>query len=165
MSASRRFIIRQAVASDRARIGVLWRELMTLHSELDSRFRIMPDGEQRYVRHIHERIRTRDSRVFVAQDVQTRQIVGYILGELQTRPPIAMPGIYGFISDICVQQDWRGEGVGQALFEEMREWLRTRKALFIELYVSEANPDSNAFWNKMGFNPFLKLMHLDLEKY
>lgn len=157
-----RFQIRDARGPDRDEIGRLWRELMTFHHALDPRFTIAPDAQQRYVRHVQEMIRTRDGRVLVATDTATGELVGYLIGELQQRPPIALPGLYGFISDMYVSEAWRREGVGKALFSEMRRWFLDRKATAIELYVAQANPNALAFWQAMGLEPFLTLFHLDL---
>lgn len=156
------FRIRDARGRDREAIGALWQELMAHHQALDRRFTIAPEGEKKYMRHAVDMMRSSNARVLVAENIETEEIVAYIMGELQARPPIALPGTYGFISDICVLEAWRGLGVGRALYEEMRQWFVARKAIAIELYTSETNPAALAFWAEMGLKPFLKLLHLDL---
>ena len=156
------FRIRDARGRDREAIGALWRELMQHHQSLDSRFTTAPDGEKKYIRHAMDMMRSNNARVLVAENIETEEIVAYIMGELQVRPPIALPGTYGFISDICVLESWRHQGVGRALFEEMQRWFIARKAIAIELYISEVNPAALGFWEEMGLRPFLKLLHLDL---
>jgi ribosomal protein S18 acetylase RimI-like enzyme len=156
------FTIREARASDRVRIGVLWRELMTAHRALDKRFVIAADGQEKYARHVHEMIRSRDARVLVAQPGEGGEPIGYLLGEIQMRAPIAMPGAYGFVSDVYVVESWRHRGVGTALVVEACRWFAARKAVSVELYVADANPSAHAFWRSMGFEPFLRLMHLEL---
>lgn len=155
------FVVREARMADRYAIGALWRELMTMHRQLDPRFVIAPEGEERYVRHVHEMMRIRNARVLVAESIELKTPVGYLLGELQSRPPMALPGLYGFVSDIYVTEAWRRNGVGRALVEEMANWFRQRKTTAIELYVAEANPAALAFWEAMGLHPFLRLMHKD----
>ena len=156
------FRIRDARRPDCEAIGVLWAELMAHHRKLDGRFAVPSDGQQRYVRHLQEMIRSRDARVLVAEEVATGALVGYLMGELQTRPVTALPGLYGFISDACVTEGWRHHGVGRALFTEIRRWFVDRKARAVELYAAEHNPAALAFWEAMGLEPFLKLMHLEL---
>src|SRR5437868_8065079 len=101
------FRVREARGGDRESIGTLWRDLMEHHQSLDPRFTIAPDGEKKYVRHVVEMIRTTNARVIVAESIDSGEIIAFIMGELQPRPPIALPGLYGFISDICVHQTWR----------------------------------------------------------
>jgi GNAT superfamily N-acetyltransferase len=156
------FIVRDARLADRECIGMLWRELMRYHHSLDPRFVTAPDATARYVRHIQELMRGRNSRVLVACDSATGGVVGYIVGELQERPPMTRVGMYGFVSDIFVREEWRRHGAGQALFEELRRWFKDRKATAIELYAASANPNAVEFWTSMGLTPFLTLMHLDL---
>ena len=156
------FRIRDARGGDREAVGALWLELMAYHRALDPRFTIAPDGEQRYIRHAVDMMRSRDGRVLVAESIDGGRVVGYIMGEIQVRPPIALPGRYGFISDICVEAAWRRQGVGRALFEEMYRWFVARKASAIELYIAVANPAATRFWEAMGLSPFLTLLHRDL---
>ena len=150
--------IRDARGPDREAIVAMWRELMAHHRAQDSRFLVAPDGERRYSRHIQEMMRSRDARVLVAETVERSPICGYLVVELQERPPMAMPGVYGFLSDIYVLESARRQGVGRLLFAEAQRWLTVRKAVAIELYVAEANPAAAAFWQALGFDPFLKLM-------
>jgi len=154
--------VREARGGDRDAIGKLWRELMEHHRSLDSRFTVAPDGEKKYVRHVAEMIRTKNARVLVAEDIASGEIIAYVMGELQSRPPIALPGLYGFISDICVQEAWRKQGIGREMYQDLRRWFVTRKAIAVELYIAEANPAAQQFWSEMGLQPFLKLLHEDL---
>jgi len=156
------FRVREARVSDRHTIARLWRELMLWHEELDCRLAPADDGIQKYARHVQDLVQERDGHVLVAEEIATGDIVGYLLGELQQRPPLSKPGRFGFISDIYVREGWRRHGVASALFEEMRLWCKVRKATSIELYISENNDAALAYWNSMGFTPFLKLVHLDL---
>ncbi len=147
---------------DRIAIGRLWVELMRYHRALDPRFVVAADGEQKYIRHVQEMMRSRDARVLVAETLQSGDVVAYVLGEVQVRPPMALPGTYGFVSDIYVAEEWRRHGVGLALFEQLKLWFISRKASAIELYVADANPAATAFWKSLGLTPFLTLMHIDL---
>jgi len=128
--------IRDARGADREAIAAMWRELMAHHRARDSRFRVAPDGERNYSRHMQDMMRSRDARVLVAETAERAPISGYLVVELQQR-----------------------QGVGRLLFEEAQRWLAVRKAVAIELYVADANPEATAFWEAMGFGSFLKLMH------
>lgn len=154
--------IREARASERHTISLLWQESIALHQMLDPRVAPAPDAVTIYSRHIHDLIQSRDGLVLVAENQASGEIVGYLCGEIQERPPISRPERHGFISDLYVQEAWRRQGVATALFAELRLWCKLRRAASIELYISEHNADALAFWQTLGFNPFLKLVHLDL---
>ncbi len=156
--------IRDARSADREAIAVMWRELMAHHLTADSRFQLAPDGERNYMRHLQEMMRSRDARVLVAESAERGPICGYLVVELQQRPPMALPGLYGFVSDMYVRESARRQGVGRVLFAEAQRWLLVRKAVAIELYAADSNPAAVAFWQAMGFGSFLRLMHRDLNE-
>lgn len=156
------FVIRDADPADKEQIGLMWLYLMQYHRDRDSRFQISLDSSEQYERYAVDLMRSKNGRVIVAQDVASSEIVAYAMGEIQSRPTISVPGPYGFVSDLFVMEEWRHGGLGKTLFNELKHWFIERKALAIELYVSEANPHAHAFWREMGLEPFLQLMHVDL---
>jgi len=156
------FRVREARGGDRGAIGAMWTDLMRHHRALDAQFTIAPDAEAKYVRHAQEMIRTANARVLVADTGPDSALIAYIMGEIQNRPPLAMHGVYGFVSDVYVSAEWRGKGVGRALYADLRRWFVARKAAAVELYVAETNPAALLFWSEMGLSPFLKLLHEDL---
>ena len=156
------FIIRDARTSEKDVIAALWHSLMQEHCAIDPRFQVAEDAVKKYSRHLHEMIRTKNGRVLVAEVRESGLLVGFIMGEIQSRPPISLPGIYGFISDLYVCPECRRHGIARSLFLEMSRWFQSRKANAIELYAAETNPDAVAFWHSMGLKPFLRLHRLDL---
>ncbi len=156
------FCIREARRSDLNAIGELWSELMSLHHRLDSRFQYAQRDQQEYIKHTYRMMKARDARVLVVEVEGTGQIVGYLIGELQPRSLGASRGVYGFISDVFVSASCRRKGVGKALFLEIKHWFTLRGATSLGLYASVANADSQAFWQAMGLQPYLTLMHLDM---
>jgi GNAT superfamily N-acetyltransferase len=156
------FRVREARRADAEAIGAFWYALMSHHHRLDPRVHVSREGQQQYIRHTLAMIRSRDARVLVAEDTATGTLLGYLMGELQSRSFAVNIGVYGFISDMFVLEARRHEGIGRALFEEMRRWFALRGANAIELYASVVNAESQGFWKAMGLEPFLTLMHLDL---
>lgn len=156
------YIIRPARHGDRFAIGRLWHELILYHRSMDSRFVADEDAEKRYVRHAQQMMRSRDSRVLIGEETDTLRIFAYVIAEIQVRPPSALPGVYGFVSDIYVMPEWREHGIGKAMMSALRRWFIERRCSAIELYVAECNPRAKEFWEELGLNPFLTLMHCDL---
>lgn len=131
---------------------------MLHHRDIDPRFAIATDAAERYARHAGEMIRSRDARCLVAVPETGGELAGYLMGEIQHRPPISVPGTFGFVSDIFVRAPWRRHGAGKALYGEMHRWFTSRKATAVELYVSELNPAASAFWLAMGLTPYMRLL-------
>lgn len=155
--------IRMARRGDAEAIGSLWSTLMEYHRQLDPRFHAPQGQKQQYIRHAQSMIQSRESHVLVAEETATGIVVGYLMGELQQRSFAGNIGTFGFISDMFVEERFRRKGVGRALYTEMRRWFFIRRVHAVELYASVINPTSQAFWVSMGFQPFLTLMHLDID--
>ncbi|MCX6381983.1 MAG: GNAT family N-acetyltransferase [Armatimonadetes bacterium] len=156
------FSIREARRNDLTAIGELWYELMSLHRRLDSRFHCAQQDIPEYTRHTYRMMKTRDARVLVVEWEKTGEVVGYLIGELQPRVYGAVRGVYGFVSDVFISEEYRRHGVGHTLFAEIKRWFVLRGATSVQLYASVANTESQAFWKAMGLEPYLTLLHLDL---
>jgi len=154
-------VIRPARRSDVDGIALLWQEMMALHFDLDSRFRFVADAPTAYARHIRRSMSSRRAHVAVAE--ASGRIVGYVLAELHERPPIYPVGIYSFISDLCVEPSQRQRGIGRALFRAAWRWALSCGVTAVELYAAERNPTAFAFWQAMGFSPYLRLMRREAE--
>lgn len=154
------FTIREARRQDVGAIVALWKEMMAFHEAYDARFRFAADAPKDFQNHLTATLRSRAACVLVAQ--ATDRVIGYIMGEIQTRKPIYPAGKYAFISDICVTEEYRRSGVGRALVQSLMEWFQQQGVTAVELFVAEANPVSLAFWQAMGFKDYLRMLRLDL---
>jgi GNAT superfamily N-acetyltransferase len=156
------FIIRDARREDTDTIVALWREMMDEHADLDSRFRFSPDAEVEFARHVRRSMRSSGAHLFVG--VYGGSVIGYVFGEMQSRPPIYPTGRYGFISDLCVTKRFRRNGLGRALTERMLRWFSAEGATAVELFAADRNEVARAFWASMGFEPFLQMLRIELDR-
>src|ERR1051325_1852661 len=154
------FRLRDARRADCAAVAGLWRAMMTFHESLDPRFQFSRNADREFEEHFLASIRSRDSRIVVAE--AGSEVVGYILGEIHVRRPLYPVGKYGFISDICVQDEWRRQGIGKSLVIDMMVWFGRKGVTTIELFAADRSPISRAFWQSMGFNDFLHLMRFEI---
>lgn len=152
--------VRRATETDVPDIVPLWMDMMSFHAALDPRFRPAPDGEVYWAKAISTWMRDEDNCVLVAE--AGGKIVGYIVGMLRENPPVLLPPLYGFVSDICVAPGWRQKGVGQRMFAALKEWFRQRGADHVELRVAHNNPVSQAFWRAMGCQDYMDGMWCEL---
>lgn len=58
---------------------------------------------------------------------------------------------YGFIEDICVARNSRGQGVGSALMEKAREWAKARELSGLALETQDNNLLACRFYQRQGF--------------
>lgn len=62
------------------------------------------------------------------------------------------------ISDAAVSAGFRRQGIGEAMVEEARRWFLDRGLTRMEMRLLNANEVSTAFWEKMGFIPYMTSM-------
>jgi len=152
--------IRPAKASDIPAIVDLWIELMDFHAERDPWFRRSADGHIGFAEHLANCID--DARYVLLVAELDGRIVGYSLAEITQRPAAFAEREHGFITDIAVTAKCRRLGIGTRLAEETIRSLRERGVNKIVLSYASANEVSRAFWRKMGFQPYMERLRLDI---
>ena len=68
-----------------------------------------------------------------------------------------------YIDDICVDEAARGQGVGRALFERIRDSAREQGAYNVTLNVWTCNPGAMAFYERLGLVPYKTGMEMILD--
>ncbi len=85
-----------------------------------------------------------DSRVFVATNTNDT-VLGFVIYRHRQKDAQTT------LSDICVLQNWRGQGVGRSLIEALRSECVELKRQFILLKCPQHLP-ANLFYERFGFN-------------
>lgn len=67
--------------------------------------------------------------------------------------PVALPRITAFMDDLAVHPDFRGQGVGKALFMENQKRAAERGAVSLELMVWAFNQNAVEFYGHAGMTP------------
>ena len=83
------------------------------------------------------------------------KIVGYILGEIQKRPPVFKITHQAFISDMAVTKNLRNIGIGTKLMKAFTIWAKDKGMKYIELNVAAENQQGINFWEKQGFKTIM----------
>lgn len=149
------FSIRPAHSGDLPTIIGLWRELQDINSAFDSRLTLNSEAADWFVNYLEEQLHNTSAAVVVAETED--RVVGYSFGQIMRRPTL-LSGDCGYIADICVQGDARGQGIGRSLHGWLRAWFVAQGIMAVEVQVIRANPASQAFWRKMGYNDFLRTL-------
>ncbi|MCX6346188.1 MAG: GNAT family N-acetyltransferase [Armatimonadetes bacterium] len=152
-------IIRRAKQSDLDAIVSLWVELLDFHQERDPYYTLNEDAQKHTAKHIAGTIDSLKSIVLVAESDNI--VIGYLIANIQQRPPAYKGGALVSISDICVNGGSRRAGAGVAMVKELIKIADKKGIDRVEVGYSARNEHSVAFWDKMGFKPFNVTAALD----
>lgn len=94
-----------------------------------------------------------ESPVFVAQDTETKQVLGYAFCKILVYEEDSVFKEHRslYLDDLCVDETIRGAGIGRRLMEFLKEYARQKGCYNIELNVWECNPAAISFYEKNGF--------------
>lgn len=65
----------------------------------------------------------------------------------------SMGAVVAKLDDVSVKADRRGQGIGTALLEQLKEQLKKESATRIDVAVHLENPEARSFYEKLGFMP------------
>jgi ribosomal protein S18 acetylase RimI-like enzyme len=153
-------VIRPATRRDVPAIVALWDELMDFHRARDPIFTRSHNGSDIFARFVTENIRNDAACVLVA--TVDGKIVGYCQGMLDRHPPALAESDFGQILDFGVTADYRRAGIGAQMFQTLCEWFRREGIRRIEVRHSTYNEIGACFWPKMGFQPYLQTLFMEL---
>lgn len=157
-------MIRPATADDIPAITQLWQELVTFHQQLDER---MPtpadDGKAQYGQRIRIGLQDTSVQTYVAE--VNGELVGYVLGTIiDLLPDMFQEERAGMLADIYVQADYRSQGIGYALVDQLRQWFKLRGVEHFEWYVATQNAAGIRFWREaIGGEPVMQRMRASVE--
>lgn len=63
-----------------------------------------------------------------------------------------------YIDDLCIDENLRGQNIGKALYEYVKEYAKSIGCYNITLNVWECNPGAKRFYEKMGLIPMKTVM-------
>lgn len=152
-------LIREARTRDLSEIGVLWRELQQTSATFDPRLAPNEGAADWFLSYLEDQMDGEKCAIYVAEAGD--MVVGYTFGQIVLRPTLQTREC-GYIADLCVRADFRGQGIGRRLYERLRAWFVANDVEAIEVQVVRANPASQTFWRKMGFSDFLRTLRNDL---
>ena len=103
-----------------------------------------------------------DASIFVAEDAQGI-VHGYLFAFVRERTgPNLTGGTSFYIDDLCVDESWRGSGVGRRLLEHAKAYAGELGCREVLLTVWEGNEAARRFYRNNGFTPRSCLMELKI---
>lgn len=152
-------ILRPATTRDLPAVVALWRTLQLASATFEPRLAPNAQAEAWFADYLGDQLDHDNALVLVAMQGET--VVGYVFGQIMQRPTV-VSGDCGYVADLCVRDEHRGQGIGRALYGKIRDWFLARGLRAIEVQIVRANPASQAFWRKMGFGDFLRTLRSEL---
>ncbi len=144
--------IRRAVTTDSGRILELLVQVNNVHSE--GRPDLFLKDKTKYTKEDLENIITSDSTpIFVAVDDSDRILgYGFCVFQSHDKEPNFPDITTLYIDDICVDENCRGQHVGQELYQYITAFAKESGCYNITLNVWEKNPDAKLFYEAQGLS-------------
>ena len=146
----RNMIIRKAEEKDIPRIIELLGQVLQIHADI--RPDIFIPGTTKYtVGELTELLKNEEKPIYVAVN-ESDVCVGYAFCQLQKQPfsnnMVQFKSL--FIDDLCVDQQARGQHIGESLFEHVKKEARKMHCYEVTLNVWSGNTSAEKFYEKMG---------------
>lgn len=155
--------IRFAEAKDVTGILALLRQVGQVHHQ--GRPDIFRKGAQKYgASQVLSMLNSSKTPIFVA--IEGEKVVGYGFCQVKIyeNDPVIADHTEIYIDDLCVDESCRGQGIGQAIYNEIIRYGKMRKADSITLNVWCCNESAMRFYEKLGLKPQKIGMELQLHK-
>jgi GNAT superfamily N-acetyltransferase len=156
--------IRRAEERDLPVLGRLGAQLVRTHHDFDP-LRFMAPGpsiEEGYGWFLGSQLGEADTLVLVAE--RDGEVLGYVFAGLEPQSWKELRDPAGFIHDLLVVDEARGQGVGARLLEEAASWLEAQGAPRVMLWTAQANEPAQALFRKLGFRPTMVEMTRERKK-
>ena len=142
--------IRLAIEKDIPQLINLLQQVLELHASI--RPDIFISGTTKYtVEDLTSMLGNENNPIYVAAD-DNDEVMGYAFCQLKT-PPFSNNMIFHkslFIDDLCVDSRYRGQHVGQSLFEHVKSEAKRLGCYDVSLNVWAGNDNAEAFYEKLG---------------
>ncbi|MBD9193992.1 MAG: GNAT family N-acetyltransferase [Roseburia inulinivorans] len=142
--------IRKAEEKDIPRLLALLEQVLQIHAEI--RPDIFIPGTTKYtVCELAELLKQEDKPIYVAVN-EDDVCMGYAFCQVKEQPfsTNMIPFKSLFIDDLCVDQQARGQHIGESLFEYVKQQAKERGCYEVALNVWAGNTSAEHFYEKMG---------------
>lgn len=155
--------IRFAQAKDIPGILSLLRQVGEVHHQ--GRPDIFRDGAQKYgASQILSMLDSSGTPIFVA--VEDDKVLGYgfCMFKQYKNDPVIADHSEIYIDDLCVDENFRGQHIGRAIYNEILRYAKMRRCYNVTLNVWSCNPSAMKFYESLGLKPQKVGMEVLLEE-
>ncbi|MBS4536578.1 GNAT family N-acetyltransferase [Clostridium sp. D2Q-14] len=141
--------IRRARKEDIDDISKLWKKLSDCHAEFIDYMSLSAEWQKNLLEMFYNDINSKNSIIFVGEI--NNKIIGFIRGEIKEINGIFASNKIVFITDIFMEELFRGKGLTKNLIEKIEEYCREKEIFNIKLNVNTQNKRAIGFYKKKGF--------------
>jgi len=137
----------------------LYTEFFTYNAAQQPKYYVAATEDGKYPSTV---INSQNGDIIVAEIDQ--KIVGFVHVEEDITPPYSsvFPHKFACIVDFIVNQQYRNNGIGHLLLNEVKHWAKSRNLKYIELMVLENNDIGRNFYERELFSTASRTMRLDI---
>jgi GNAT superfamily N-acetyltransferase len=149
--------LRKAMTEDIGIIVAMWKEFLEEHDDIVAKRN--PHLKNMNLRHekadsmyedfLRSNIESGDGVIFVA--MEDDKIVGYSFGLIKDEIPIFKLKKYGYISDLYVKKEFRGNGISSSLKDEMISWFKSKDVEYASIGFYSDNGKAHEIYKNWGF--------------
>jgi ribosomal protein S18 acetylase RimI-like enzyme len=88
---------------------------------------------------------------------------GYVLASFHYEAPLFVQNRFGYIADLWVDTEYRGQSAAELLLAAAYGWFRQQGVKRVQLEVDVHNDRAVHFWHKQGFKDFQTVMRRDID--
>lgn len=158
--------IREAARRDRDLLAEMFRAFVEEQSAWGGMFGVESGPHDEYSEMFDRVFAAEESSDWTIRIAETEagSPVGFLMATFSTRPDFFHEASRGKIEDAWVRPEHRRSGIARALALEALGWVRSRGAGRVILQVAGRNAAGQAFWRRLGFEPFMDVMEMDVSK-
>lgn len=151
-------LIRRSQIKDIDKLITLLQEVLEIHAKI--RPDIFISGTTKYTREeLLQKIANDDEPIYVAVD-DNDEVIGYAFCVLKQQPfsTNMVPFTSLYIDDLCVDSKYRGQHIGEQLFEYVKAEAKRLGCYEITLAVWAGNDGAEKFYDRIGLKTKERIM-------
>jgi len=147
-------VIRDGRIKDAEKTLPIWDQFMEYHKRISAfDFEMVGNAREMWVKHFNRYVRSRTRKAIVAE--LDGEILGFLIGEIQKRPPVFVSPLQAYVDSIGVLECHRSQGIGSMMLDAFAVWARERAMPYIMLFVAVENDTARHLYEKHGFRSMM----------
>jgi ribosomal protein S18 acetylase RimI-like enzyme len=148
-----KIVVRELAAKDRKSWAKCFSVLQSIEASLEPD-RLQPSVtlENNYWDYLHSQCAQKRGRIFVA--MADTEVCGFVAGWIDEDAANLITTLhrFGYISDISIAPDFRGQGIGRKLMNEIEAYLKEQGVTVVKVGVLAKNSGAHDFYSECGYH-------------